>query len=48
MQKHNAFSLDILRGYISIPDELLSSRAHFRLLISVTKINLIMYIYNLS
>jgi hypothetical protein len=48
MQKHNAFSLDILRDLISIPGELLSSRAHFRFLISAAKIILNMYIYNLS
>ena len=48
MQKHNALLLDILRGSINIPRELLSSRALFCFLISTTKINLILYIYNLS
>jgi len=48
MQKHNASLLDILRGSIIIPGELLSSRAHFRLMNSVTKLIMKLYIYNLS
>jgi len=47
-QKHNAFHLDILRDSISIPGELLLSRARFRFLMSAIKLNLKMYIYNLS
>ena len=48
MQKHNASLLDILRGSIIIPGELLSSRAHFRLMNSEAKLNRNLYIYNLS
>jgi hypothetical protein len=48
MQKHNASLLDILRGSIIIPGELLSSRAHFRLMNSDVKLNRNLYIYNLS
>jgi hypothetical protein len=48
MQKHNASLLDILRGSIIIPGELLSSRAHFRLMNSDAKLNRNLYIYNLS
>jgi hypothetical protein len=48
MQKHNASKLDILRGSIIIPGELLSSRAHFRLMNSEAKLNWNLYIYKLS
>jgi len=48
MQKHKASLLDILRGSIIIPGELLSSRAHFRLMNSDAKLNRNLYIYNLS
>ncbi len=48
MLKHSAHDLDILRDYISIPDELLSSRARLRFLISVTKLNSNLYIYKQS
>jgi hypothetical protein len=48
MQKHNASLLDIRRGSIIIPGELLSSRAHFRLMNSEAKLNRNLYIYNLS
>ena len=48
VQKHSACNLDILRGYISIPGELLSSRARLRFLISNAKLNLKLYIYNRS
>ncbi len=48
MQKHDANDLDILRDYFSIPDELLSSRARLRFLISVTKLKPYLYIYKQS
>jgi hypothetical protein len=48
MQKHNASLLDILRGSIIIPGELLSSRAHFRLMNSEAKLNRNLYIYKIK
>jgi hypothetical protein len=47
-EKLNAFKMDILCGTINIPDGLLLSRARFRFLMSDVKLNLHLYIYNLS
>ena len=46
--KVSAFKREILRDRINIPDGLLLSRARFRLLTGGTKLNLHLYIYNLS
>ena len=43
-----AAQMDILRGNITIPGRLLSSIAHFRLVMYRTKLNLKKYIYTLS
>lgn len=48
MQRHNASLLDILRGSIIIPGELLSSRAQFRLMNSKANLKQKLYIYKLS
>lgn len=46
--KRTAAVMDILRGYIIIPDRLLSSIACFRFMMNKPNLNVKMYIYKLS